>query len=170
MSSENENENKNQSIAKDHIRPLVGIAIISLIIAGVFFPFLMTGIGQAVFPSQANGDLVTINGHTVGSYYIDNIFTLPIFFHARNESNPQNASASGVDPDITMDQAFAQVPAISNATGISSDQLTAIVNNNKEGTFWIFGSPYVNVLNLNKVLIQTYPSVYKNFTGTNSSQ
>ncbi len=148
------------------MRPLVGLAVISLIIGGVFFPFLITGIGQAIFPYQANGDLVKLNGRTVGSNYIDNGFTLPLFFHARNESNPENASASGVDPDITVPQALSQVPRISNATGISPDQLITIVNDNIAGTVWIFGSPYVNVLNLNIVLIQTYPSIYSNFTNS----
>ena len=151
---------------REHLRPLIAIAVISLIIGGVFFPFLITGIGQAIFPSQANGDLVKLNGRTVGSQYIDNGFTLPVFFQARNESNPENASASGVDPDITVPQALSQVPRISNATGISSDQLNNIVNDNIAGTVWIFGSPYVNVLHLNIILIQTYPTIYSNFTNS----
>jgi potassium-transporting ATPase KdpC subunit len=149
-----------------HVRPLIGLAIISLILAGLFFPFLMTGVGQALFPNQANGDLVYINGRVVGSYYVDNGFTLPIFFHGRyeNASEPQNSSASLVDPDITIAQAYAQIPRISNSTGISATDLENIVNNHEEGTFWIFGSPYVNVLNLNVVLIYDYPTVYANFT------
>jgi potassium-transporting ATPase KdpC subunit len=151
---------------REHLRPLIAIAVISLIIGGVFFPFLITGIGQAIFPSQANGDLVKLDGRTVGSNYIDNGFTLPVFFQARNESNPENASASGVDPDITVPQALSQVPRISNATGISPDQLNNIVNDNIAGTVWIFGSPYVNVLHLNIILIQTYPAVYSNFTNS----
>jgi len=157
---------KQASKIREHLRPLIAIAVISLIIGGVFFPFLITGIGQAIFPSQANGDLVKLNGRTVGSQYIDNGFTLPVFFQARNESNPENASASGVDPDITVPQALSQVPRISNATGISSDQLNNIVNDNIAGTVWIFGSPYVNVLHLNIILIQTYPTIYSNFTNS----
>jgi len=163
-----ESESEQRSKMRDHLRPLIGIAIISLIIGGLFFPFLITGVGQAFLPNQANGDLVTLNGRVVGSYYIDNNFTLPIFFQGRNESNPQNASASGVDPDITVQQAYSQIPRISNSTGITPNELTSIVNDNTEGTFWIFGSPFINVLHINIVLIQTYPSVYENFTGSNS--
>jgi K+-transporting ATPase ATPase C chain len=161
-----ESKKKQPSKVREHLRPLIGVAVISLIIGGVFFPFLITGIGQAVFPYQANGDLVKLNGRTVGSYYIDNGFTKPVFFWARNESNPQNASASGVDPDITVPQALSQVPRISQSTGIGPDQLNNIVNGNTEGTFWIFGSPYVDVLNLNIKLIQAYPNIYKNFTNS----
>lgn len=136
------------------------LGIISLLIGGLFFPFLMTGVGQAAFPYQANGDLVKLDGRNVGSYYVDNGFTLPVFFHARNQST----TASGIDPDITLQMAYLQIPGISSATGISNSSLTSIVNDNTEGTFWIFGSPYVNVLNLNLILIHDYPAVYANFT------
>jgi len=166
MSKENKQESKSK--AREHVRPLIALAVISLLIGGLFFPFLITGIGQAFFPDQANGDLVTLNGHTVGSYYIDNNFTLPVFFWARNESNPQNASASGLDPDITVDQALSQIPRISQSTGISSDDLNSIVNDNTEGVYWVFGSPFVNVLHLNIILIKTYPAVYGNFTNSSS--
>jgi K+-transporting ATPase c subunit len=38
------------------------------------------------------------------------------------------------------------------------------VNQNQEGTLWIFGYPYVNVLRVNLELIRAYPAVYANFT------
>lgn len=157
---------KKPSKIRENLRPLIGIAVISLIIGGFFFPFLMTGIGQVFFPYQANGDLAKLNGRVVGSVYIDNGFTSSLFFHTRNESNPENASASGVDPDITVAQALSQVPGISNASGIPQAQLNSIVNNNIAGTVWIFGTPYVDVLQLNIILIQTYPAVYSNFTSS----
>ena len=139
-------------------RPIFGIALISLIICGVFFPLLVTGISQVAMPYQANGEIVTLNGRAIGSNLIDNNFSLPIFFHARNDS------ASGVDPDITIPEAYSQVPGISNETGIPSSAIFSIVNDHELGTFWLFGSPYVNVLNLNLILIQNYPSVYSNYT------
>jgi potassium-transporting ATPase KdpC subunit len=136
------------------------MAVISMLIAGLFFPFLITGIGQVLFPYQANGEIVHLNGQAVGSNLIDNNFTLPIFFHAR----PANESASGVDPDINIQDAYNQSVGISNSTGIPVSALYQIINQNEEGTLWIFGFPYVNVLHLNLILIQTYPSIYKNYT------
>jgi K+-transporting ATPase ATPase C chain len=156
-------ENKKSSGVLRNYRPIIGIAIVSLLICGVFFPLLITGIAQVTMPYQANGEIVTLNGKVVGSNLIDNNFTLPIFFHARNDS------ASGVDPDITLPEAYSQIPEISNATGISSTALTAIVNGHKLGTFWMFGSPYVNVLSLNIILIDKYPAIYGNFTDSSSS-
>jgi K+-transporting ATPase ATPase C chain len=138
-------------------KPIVGLAVVSLLICGLFFPLLVTGIAQVFFPYQANGEIVQLNGKAVGSNLIAQNFTLPIFFHPRNDS------ASGVDPDITLQDAYSQILGISNATGISSEVLTNIVNQNQEGTLWVFGSPYVNVLRINLELIKAYPETYSEY-------
>ncbi|MGD0450435.1 MAG: potassium-transporting ATPase subunit C [Candidatus Bathyarchaeia archaeon] len=148
---------------KWNFKPIIGLALVSLLICGLFYPFLVTGIGQVFFPNQANGDVVQLNGQAVGSSLIAQSFTLPIFFRTRNET--ASPSASGVDPDITLQDAYSQIPGVSNATGIPSTALTVIINQNEEGTFWIFGSPYINVLRVNLLLIKDYPSIYSNFTG-----
>jgi len=137
--------------------PAARLAVISLVLCGLVFPLVVTGIAQVFLPSQANGSLVRFNGKNVGSSLIAQNFSLPIFFHPRNDS------ASGVDPDITVQDAYSQIPRISSATSISSDMLQQIVNQNEEGTFWIFGNPYVNVLRINLVLIQTNSSAYRAF-------
>ena len=144
---------------KRNFKPTIGLTLISLLICGLFFPILVTGIAQVFFPYQANGEIVQLNGKDIGSNLIAQTFSLPIFFHPRNDS------ASGVDPDITLKDAYSQVPEISNATGISSAVLTSIVDHNQEGTLWIFGSPYVNVLRVNLELIREYPSAYGDFSG-----
>ena len=141
-------------------RPLIGVALLSLLVCGILFPLVVTGVSEVVFPYQANGSLVQLGNRTIGSYSIDNGFTLPIFFHGRNESNPLNASASGVDPDITLQFALFQISGIHNATGISTSDLTAIVNSHVEKTIILAGDPYVNVLALNLALISSYPRVY----------
>ncbi len=138
--------------------PAVRLALISLVICGLVFPLVITGLAQVLFPSQANGSLVQFHGRNIGSSLIAQNFSLPIFFHPRNDS------ASGVDPDITVQDAYSQIPRIASATGISTNRLQQIVNQNEEGTLWIFGTPYVNVLELNLALInQTGSSAYKNF-------
>jgi potassium-transporting ATPase KdpC subunit len=150
--------------SKPNYRPVVGLALVSLILCGMFFPLLITGIAQIVFPYQANGEIVQLNGRDVGSNLIAQGFDSTELFHAR----PVNQSASEVDPDITLADAISQVQGISSAVNgsghgtISSTSLASIVNENVEGTFWIFGSPYVNVLKLNLILINSYPTVYEN--------
>lgn len=144
---------------KWNFRPIVTLAVVSLIICGMLFPLFITVLAQVFFPYQANGEIVQSNGRAVGSNLISQNFSLPIFFHSRNDS------ASGVDPDITVQDAYSQIPRISNATGISADSLIVLVNQNEEGTLWIFGSPYVNVLRINLALIKSYPSFYSGFSG-----
>jgi potassium-transporting ATPase KdpC subunit len=137
--------------------PAIRLAVISLVLCGLVFPLVITGFAQLIFPSQGNGSLVQFHGKTVGSSLIAQNFGLPIFFHPRNDS------ASGVDPDITVQDAYSQIPRIASATNISVNSLQQIVNQNEEGTFWIFGTPYVNVLQLNLALIQTGNTAYKSF-------
>jgi K+-transporting ATPase ATPase C chain len=146
---------------KWNLKPIIGITLVSLLICGILYPFFITGIGQVFFPYQANGDVDKLNGQAVGSTLIAQNFTQPIFFQTRNET--VDPSASSVDPDITLQMAYSQIPRISNATGIPAAALTNIVNQNQQGAFWIFGSPYVDVLQLNLLLIKDYPSVYSNF-------
>ena len=143
---------------KWNFKPIVGLAVVSLLICGFFFPFLVTGIAQVFFPYQANGEIVQLNGKPIGSNLIAQTFTMPIFFHPRNDS------ASGVDPHITLQDAYSQIPNVSNASGIPADSPTNIINQNQEGTLWIFGSPYVNVLKINVELIEQYPSIYSEFS------
>jgi K+-transporting ATPase ATPase C chain len=142
---------------KWRFRQSISLALLSLLICGIAFPLLVTGLAQVLFPNQANGEIVQFNGQAVGSNLIAQNFTLPIFFHPRNDS------ASGVDPDITLQDAYSQIPRIQNATGIPTETLNQMVNQNTEGTYWIFGTPYVNVLRLNLALVKTHPTVYSEF-------
>jgi K+-transporting ATPase ATPase C chain len=142
---------------KSHIRPIVGLAILSLLIGGLFFPVLITAVGQVLFPSQANGSLVQINGRTVGSSLIAQSFVQPVFFHSRN------GSASGVDPDITVQDAMSQVLRINNATGIPVAALQQLVNQNVDPYGRAVELQYVNVLSLNVQLIEDYPAAYSAF-------
>lgn len=142
-----------------HLRQIVVVSLISLVICGLLFPLVVTGVAQLIFPYQANGELAQVNGQKVGSFIAVNStdYSQPVFFHLRNDS------ASGFDPDITLLDAQAQVSGISNATGIPSATLQEIVNRHVEGIWWVFGSPYVNVQRLNLYLIGQFPSVYAKY-------
>jgi K+-transporting ATPase c subunit len=105
---------------KWHFRTAITLTLLSLLICGIVFPLLVTGLAQIFFPNQANGEIVQLNGQPVGSNLIAQNFTLPIFFHPRNDS------ASGVDPDITIQDAYSQISRIQNATGIPIEALTQL--------------------------------------------
>lgn len=150
---ETKNQSKDGGRRPDY-RPVLGIALVSLLVCGVFFPLLITGVAQVLFPYQANGEQVELDGRVVGSNQIAQNFTLPIFFHPRNDS------ASGLDPDITVQDADSQIAGISNATGIPAASLQQLVNENVDGQGRLVELQYVNVLSLNLQLIESYPSAY----------
>jgi len=138
----------------------IRLALVSLLLCGLIFPLVVTGVAQVLLPYQANGDIVNLHGRNVGSILIAQDFESPMFFHSRNAT----LSASGVDPDITLQDAYSQITRINNATGIPSDDLKLLVDQNIERTMWIVGDPYVNVLNLNLLLIEKYPAIYASFS------
>lgn len=145
--------NKGQS----NLRPIVCMALVSLLLCGLFFPLLITGISQVTLPYQANGEIVQFDGRPAGSVLIAQSFNRSVFFYPRNDS------ASGVDPDITVQDAYSQIPRISNATGIPASSLKQIVDQNTDPVSILFGNPYVDVLTLNLALIGAYPSVYSGY-------
>ena len=145
-------------LERDLYAPIVTLAVISLVLCGLAFPIFVTGVAQVLMPYQANGELVQYNGRPVGSILVAENFNSSKFFH------PWNASASGVDPDITLQDAYSQIARIHSATGIPSDSIKQIIDGNVEWTLGITGDPYVNVLKLNLILIQQYPSAYGEFS------
>ncbi|MDA8312671.1 MAG: potassium-transporting ATPase subunit C [Actinomycetota bacterium] len=62
-------------------------------------------------------------------------------------------SGSGLDPDITPQDARAQVPMVSKATGVSPAELRRLIVEETRGAeLGFLGSPVVNVLSLNEAL------------------
>lgn len=59
------------------------ITVALLVICGLGYPLLLTGISQLIFPSQANGSIVTMDGQAVGSELIGQDFTDPRFMKSR---------------------------------------------------------------------------------------
>ncbi|MEM1483324.1 K(+)-transporting ATPase subunit C [Oscillospiraceae bacterium PP1C4] len=63
-------------------KPLL-VTLVLLLICGLIYPLLLTGLGQLIFPKQANGSLIMINGQAVGSELVGQDFSDPKFMKCR---------------------------------------------------------------------------------------
>ncbi|MGE0232855.1 MAG: potassium-transporting ATPase subunit KdpC [Flavobacteriaceae bacterium] len=76
-------------------RPAIALLAMMTLLTGVAYPLAMTGIGQALFPHQANASLIVRDGVVVGSEYIGQTFTRPEYFHGRPSAVGNDAASSG---------------------------------------------------------------------------
>ena len=76
--------------------PGLRLTIVFTILTGLIYPVVMTGLSEAIFPRQAKGSLVTVNGKVVGSSLIGQPFAKPEYFHPRPSAagNGYDATAS----------------------------------------------------------------------------
>jgi K+-transporting ATPase ATPase C chain len=71
--------------------------IVTTVLFGVLYPFVVTGLAQVLFHDKANGQLLYKDGQLVGSGIIGQPFTAPQYFHSRPSAagNGYDAANSG---------------------------------------------------------------------------
>lgn len=67
-------------------------AIATTVLLGLGYPLLVTVIAQHLWKNKANGELIVQNGRVIGSHWIGQPFTGPMYFHSR-----PSAAGAGYD-------------------------------------------------------------------------
>lgn len=179
------------------LRPALMLFLILTIVVGVVYPMVVTGIAQVVFPHQANGSVIVMDGKAYGSELIGQQFDDPKYFWGRpsaagynaaassgsnygamnpalkeavqarldalKAADPDNtlpipvdlvtASASGLDPHISVGAAMYQVSRVASARKLSGVEVRSLMEEYIEARqFGFLGEPHVNVLLLNMAL------------------
>jgi potassium-transporting ATPase KdpC subunit len=81
---------------KNQLRPAVSVTLVLMVLTGLVYPGVVTALAQLLFPRQANGSLLTVNGRVVGSALIGQTFARAEYFHAR-----PSAAGSGYDDTLS---------------------------------------------------------------------
>jgi K+-transporting ATPase ATPase C chain len=77
---------------KKHFMISIWMTIVTTLLLGVVYPFVVTALAQIIFPAHANGSLITVNGKLVGSHLIGQPFSSPGYFRSR-----PSAAGTGYD-------------------------------------------------------------------------
>ncbi len=69
---------------KTALRPALVLTLLFALLLGLIYPLALTGVGQALFPAQANGSVIRdAQGKVIGSALIGQSFASPRYFHGR---------------------------------------------------------------------------------------
>ena len=185
---------------KNTLRPALVVFLVLTLLTGVAYPLLVTGLAQALFPSQAHGSLILREGKPVGSTLIGQSFSSPGHFWGRpsatgpmannaaassgsnlgpmnpaltdavkarvaalRAADPSNtaaipvdlvtASASGLDPHISLAAAQYQLGRVARERKLSTEAAQLLIDQSTQRPLLgLLGEPVVNVLQLNLAL------------------
>lgn len=107
--------------------------LVLMLICGLGFPLLLTGISALIMPKQAEGSLVTADGKTYGSHFVGQEFTEPYFLKGRPSAVHYNTYFEKDGKQIYADGSdFSGLASGSQNMGPSNPDLAQRVQNDME--------------------------------------
>jgi len=121
------------------LRPAIVLTLLFAVLLGLVYPAAITGIGQVIAPSAANGSLIRdAKGNVIGSSLIGQLFTSDRYFHGRPSAAGKNgydataSSGSNLAPTsqalvdrVKTDLASAKASAPAPGSNVPADLVTA---------------------------------------------
>jgi len=114
-----------RSFLRRQLWPAFALLGLLTLITGLAYPAAVTAIAQVVFPSQANGSFIVVDGKTVGSSLIGQLFSDSKYFSGRRSAagpNGYDATSSagsnlGPTSSTLIDRIASQVDELRAANG-----------------------------------------------------
>lgn len=106
------------------LRPALVLVALFTLLTGIALPLAFVGLGQAVFPFQANGSLIRRHGQVIGSALIGQDFTAAGYFWSRPSATTE---PDPTDPSRTVPVPYAADNSGGSNLGPTSKALVARV-------------------------------------------
>ena len=120
------------------LRIAVVMTALLVLITGIAYPLVVTGVAQVAFPDRANGSLIERNGQTVGSALIGQAFSGAGYFRGRLSAagatadnpagyDPLTSGASNLGPTnrALLERVQATIDQIAAEEGVAPSQIPA---------------------------------------------
>jgi K+-transporting ATPase ATPase C chain len=102
------------SIRKEFVSAALGMLTL-ILVCGLLYPLLVTGLGQLAFPGNANGQKVYVDGRLVGSKIIGQSFALPVYKNGKEEMSG-GVPVTAADPRYFQTRPSGTTPADNDAS------------------------------------------------------
>ena len=107
-----------------NIRQAVLVTVVLLVLCGLVFPVLLSGLSAVIFPSQAKGSLVTADGIAVGAKNVGQDFTEDYFMWCRPSAYNYNTYYEEERVEADIEEFLEKNPGVSRED-IPTDLMTA---------------------------------------------
>jgi K+-transporting ATPase ATPase C chain len=113
-----------RAFVRTQLWPAVALLAVLTVITGFIYPLTVNAVSQVAFPNQANGSQIVVDGKTVGSSLIGQVFDDPRYFWGRPsaagagyDGTASGGSNLGPTSKALIDRITAQVDAMRKANG-----------------------------------------------------